>query len=204
MRKVVLLVTVFLVVGVSAQAQDPRVEIFGGYSYASFDGDGFPTLLSDRVNANGWGSSLSVNLSSRFGITFDVANQFGSGSVFLTFAPTTMPDFRSFQFLVGPRIFWRAPDLTWFVHVLVGGVRNRVSSFTSLITRLTIPTEVMMPAQSETDFAFATGGGLDVRLSPLFALRAFQVDYIPVEQGIFSDPFVKGHILVKTGIVLRF
>ena len=192
MRKLVLLVTVFLVVGVSAQAQHPRVEIFGGYSYANLDETGF--LLSDRLNAHGWGSSLSVNLSSRLGITFDVANQFGSGMMFF---PATKPDFRSFQFLVGPRFNLRAPDLTWFFHVLVGGVSTRLSSFTNLTNFTT------RPAQTENDFALAAGGGLDVRLSPLFALRTFQVDYIRVEQGFFDQTFA-GHILVKTGIVLRF
>ena len=70
MRKLVFLVTVILVVGVSARAQHPRVEIFGGYSYAKLDQDLFPSpSLSGRRNANGWGASVSLNANRFFGFT---------------------------------------------------------------------------------------------------------------------------------------
>ncbi|MFB3095182.1 MAG: hypothetical protein ACE10O_04940, partial [Candidatus Acidiferrales bacterium] len=60
MRKLLFLVAVVLVVGVSARAQHPRVEIFGGYSYANLDEGLFPlSSLSGRRNASGWGANLS-------------------------------------------------------------------------------------------------------------------------------------------------
>ena len=195
MRKLVLLVTVVLVVGVSARAQHPRVEIFGGYSYARLDQDLFPVpSLSGRRTANGWGASVSLNANRFFGFTADVAGQFGSGTVLVSQSPSV--DFSSHQFLFGPRFTARAAGATLFAHLLLGVVRNRLSSFSSLGTTF--------PARTSTDFALAAGGGLDVRLSPFIALRAFQVDYIPVHQGGFISQDFAQNIRVQAGIVLRF
>ncbi len=209
MRKLVFLVAVVLVVGVSARAQHPRGEIFGGYSYAGFDGDLFPSSLSNRENANGWGASVSLNANRFFGFTADFASQFGDVptldptlACIAVFPPPpgcaveVKVNFSTQQFLFGPRFTLRGAGATAFVHVLLGANRTRLSSFPTL--------GGLVPAQTETDFALAAGGGLDVRLSPFLALRAFQVDYIPVHQGgIINQDFAQ-NIRVQTGIVLRF
>ncbi len=210
MRKLVFLVAVVLVVGVSARAQHPRVEIFGGYSYANLDEGLFPLpSLSGRRNANGWGASFSLNANRFFGFTADFSGQHGDVDVRIVdpilgciavFPPppgcTTGVNFSTQQFLFGPRFTLRGAGATAFVHVLLGAARTRLSSFTLL--------GGIVPARSETDFALAAGGGLDVRLSPFLALRAFQVDYIPVHQGgIINQDFAQ-NIRVQTGIVLRF
>lgn len=194
MRKLMFLVAVVLVVGVSARAQHPRVEIFGGYSYARLGQDGFSTRLSGSENANGWGASVSLNANRFFGFTADVAGQFGRGTVLVSQSPPA--DFSSHQFLFGPRFTARGAGATLFAHVLLGVVRNRLSSFSSSGTTF--------PARTSTDFALAAGGGLDVKLSPLLALRAFQVDYIPVHQGGFINQDFAQNIRVQTGIVLRY
>ncbi len=208
MRKLVFLVRVILVVGVSARAQHPRVEIFGGYSYANLDEGLFPlSSLSGRRNANGWGVSVSLNANRFFGFTADFAGQFGDVQTLdptlaciAVFPPppgcTTDVNFSTQQFLFGPRFTLRGAGATAFVHVLLGANRTRLSSFTSL--------GGTVPARSETDVALAAGGGLDVRLSPFLALRAFQVDYIPVHQGGFINQDFAQNIRVQTGIVLRF
>jgi hypothetical protein len=208
MRKLVFLVAVILVVGVSARAQHPRVEIFGGYSYANLDEGLFPlSSLSGRRNANGWGASVSLNANRFFGFTADFAGQHGdvrtvdpSVGCILVFPPppgcTVEVNFSTQQFLFGPRFTLRGGGATGFVHVLLGVTRTRLLSFTSL--------GGTVPARSETDFALAAGGGLDVRLSPFLALRAFQVDYIPVHQGGIINQNFAQNIRVQTGIVLRF
>lgn len=208
MRKLVFLVAVVLVVGVSARAQHPRVEIFGGYSYANLDEGLFPlSSLSGRRNASGWGANLSLNSSRFFGFTADFAGQFGNVQILdptLTcigiFPPppgcTIDVNFSSQQFLFGPRFILRGGGATGFVHVLLGATRTRLSSFPTFGR--------LVPAQTETDFALAAGGGLDVRLSPFLALRAFQVDYIPVHQGGIINQNFAQNIRVQTGIVLRF
>ena len=208
MRKLVFLVAVVLVVGVSARAQHPRVEIFGGYSYANLDEGLFPLpSLSGRRNANGWGASVSLNASRFFGFTVDFSDQFGDVQALnptlaciAVFPPppgcTTDVNFSTQQFLFGPRFTLRGAGATAFVHVLLGVARTRLSSFPIV--------GGLVPAQTETDFALAAGGGLDVRLSPFLALRAFQVDYIPVYQGGFINQDFAQNIRVQTGIVLRF
>ena len=208
MRRLVLLVGLVMVVGVSARAQHPRVEIFGGYSYAKLDQDLFPSpSLSGRRNANGWGASVSLNANRFFGFTADFAGQFGDVQTLTptlaciaVFPPppgcTTDVNFSTQQFLFGPRFTLRGAGATAFVHVLLGANRTRLSSFPFF--------GGLVPAQTETDFALAAGGGLDVRLSPFLALRAFQVDYIPVHQGGFINQDFAQNIRVQTGIVLRF
>ncbi len=208
MRKLVFLVAVILVVGVSARAQHPRVEIFGGYSYANLDESLFPLpSLSGRRNASGWGANLSLNSSRFFGFTADFAGQFGDVptldptlACIAVFPPppgcTIDVSFSTQQFLFGPRFTLRGGGATGFVHVLLGATRTRLSSFTSL--------GGTVPARSETNFALAAGGGLDVRLSPFVALRAFQVDYIPVHQGGFINQDFAQNIRVQTGLVFRF
>ncbi len=208
MRKLVFLLAVVLVVGVSSRAQHPRVEIFGGYSYANLDEGLFPLpSLSGRRNANGWGASVSLNANRFFGFTADFAGQHGdvrtvdpSVGCIAVFPPppgcTVEVNFSTQQFLFGPRFTARGAGATAFVHVLLGAARTRLSSFTSL--------GGTVPASSETGFALAAGGGLDVRLNPFVALRAFQVDYIPVHQGGFINQDFAQNIRVQTGLVFRF
>jgi len=59
----------------SAQETTPSVEVFGGYSYANA---GNPSFGSQRVNLNGWNSSLAVNFNRTFGIVGDFSGHYGS------------------------------------------------------------------------------------------------------------------------------
>jgi hypothetical protein len=69
-----------------------------------------------------------------------------------------------------------------FGHALVGAghVRAKVSDFTC--TPGNLCAAVVPPDQtfSDTGFAGAFGGGLDIRVNNRFQIRAFQVDYNPV------------------------
>ena len=192
----VLLVTWgFLSVPTSAQDNAPKVEIFGGYSYANIDNDSIPSRLSFRENAHGWGASLSGNFHKNFGFTLDFAGQYGSGTISASQSPSA--DFQSNQFLFGPRFTLRGGSATGFVHALFGVARTRISSFTSRGTRF--------PSNSDIDFSMAYGGGLDINVGERIAIRAFQADYIPVR---FSEefPFQRwlSNFRVQTGIVIKF
>ncbi len=77
-----------------------------------------------------------------------------------------------YQFLVGPRFTARNPNVTAFAHTMVGTMHTRVGGFSS------------------TDLALAFGGGLDVNVNKHFAVRAFQLDYIPIHpSGIWVHNF---------------
>ncbi len=62
-----------------------------------------------------------------------------------------------YQFLAGPRFTARNANVTAFGHTLIGIMHTNVS----------------------TDLALGFGGGLDVNVNPHFAVRVFQLDYIP-------------------------
>jgi opacity protein-like surface antigen len=84
---------------------------------------------------------------------------------------TALPHARSYTFLFGPVVSFRGDRITPFVHALFGG--NHISTDAFDIVGVT----GAVPAGSETAFAMAFGGGLDVKLTHHFALRLGQFDY---------------------------
>lgn len=175
----------------------PRFEVFGGYSYANVDRRTFP-----REGLHGWGASANVNLNSYFGFTAGFGGQFGKATArnalaCIDISPTPPAclgevDFSTTQFLFGPRIAGRTKKLTAFGHALFGGNHSRFSSLTT--------NGSTRPARSETDFALAVGGGLDINLNRRLAVRALQADYLPVrERGIFW----LDNLRLQTGVVVK-
>lgn len=199
MRKGMFLVGLILAFGATSFAQSdfPSVEVFGGYSYANIDRAGWVS----RRNANGWGTSLSGNFHRNFGFTADLGGHYGDTEVscFFIILPAIFPpppcpqtNSSAYQFLFGPRLTVRTGRVTGFLHALVGGTHTRLSSHT--VDGFTFP------ASSETDLALGLGSGMDVRLNRRFALRAFQLDFIPAQ----PDGFWLYHVRVQTGIVFKF
>ncbi len=78
----------------------PRIEVFGGYSYAR---------LAEAVNAHGWNASIAGNVTSWFGIAADVSGHYRS-------------DLSLSSYTVGPRFAVRN-TVTAFTHILFGGAR---------------------------------------------------------------------------------
>jgi len=170
----------------SAQETTPSVEVFGGYSYANA---GNPSFGSQRVNLNGWNSSLAVNFNRTFGIVGDFSGHYGSSgsSIAITcviggncsnaFNLTT----KTHTFLFGPQISFRADRATPFVHALLGGAHTDLSS------------------NSSTGFATALGGGLDYTINHRLAWRV-QADYL--QTRFFSTS--QDDVRLSTGLVFRF
>jgi len=186
----------------SAQAQTeyPRVEIFGGYSYASIERGG----SVPRESAHGWAANASVNFHKYFGATADFAGQFGHTSVFPVCIDIFPPPpgcverragLSTNQFLFGPRVTARTERVTGFGHVLFGASRMRVSSTT--VAGLTLP------AETETHFALGLGGGLDINAGRRFAIRVVQFDYIPVRRDRFSVRSWLDNVRVQAGVVIK-
>lgn len=207
MFRFALLAVLVLAAALPAQAQTeyPRVEVFGGYSYASIE-PGFPKSFDtfSHQNAHGWAASLSVNLHNHFGITADFAGQYGDARVpdplILTPEPLPRPlvdfNFSAHQFLFGPRIAARTNRVTAFGHALFGVNRSKVSSLALGI--------ITIPGETETDFAMALGGGLDISIGKHVSIRAVQVDYLPVrDDGDVGNPLWLDNIRLQTGVVIK-
>jgi len=147
-----------------AQEETPRVEVFGGYSYAG-------------GNFHGWNSSVTGNVNEWFGVTADFSGYYGGASE---------PNFEEQQsvhtYMVGPKFSLRRKRVTPFAYALFGGAR--IHSRATEFGQLSIATD--------TGSSIALGGGLDVRVNDRIAIRAFQIDYLRV--NLFNEVNNRGRL----------
>jgi outer membrane protein OmpA-like peptidoglycan-associated protein len=157
----------------------PRFEFAGMYQYINFaPGDSF-----SNFNNNGAAVSLTYNASKWLGLAGEVGD-YGfqrngvNGSLY--------------SFLFGPRLNLRKFDyFVPFAEFLLGGARSGVP---------------MTGTGTQSAFATAAGGGVDMVLNKNLAWRVAQLDYLMTN---FSGPALGGNgrqdsFRAGTGLVLRF
>lgn len=175
MRRLVFAAVVILLVTLPASAQEetPKAEVFGGYSYGG-------------SNAHGWNGSVAGNVNKWLGLVADFGGQYTRIE-----SPDSSERIKTHSFLFGPRLSVRRnKHVTPFAHVLVGAAHNDARAREGgLDFHFT-----------DTSFAAALGGGLDVRVSEHVAIRAFQLDYL--RTNFFGGTQNNGRISV--GVVFRF
>jgi opacity protein-like surface antigen len=153
----------------------PRYEVFAGFSYLRLDAD----VRNDR-NLNGFNSSFTYNFNRFLGATGEFGGNYGNAS-----ASGVKAD--QFFFLFGPKFAFRGNSrLTPFAHILPGVVRQNVDFGPS--------------DSSSTQFALATGGGLDINITDRIAVRGAQADYLMTR--LINN--IQNNIRVSTGFVLKF
>jgi len=160
----------------TAQGQEitPRFEAFAGFSYLRLDAD----LRNDR-DLNGFNTSFTYNFNRILGATGEFGANYGNASISRAKAD-------QFFFLFGPKFAYRGNSrVTPFAHVLPGVVRQNLN-FGATDT-------------STTQFALATGGGIDFNVTERFSVRGAQADYIMTRLG-----GIQNNIRVSTGFVLKF
>jgi len=137
---------------------------------------GFSYFSADagtRESFFGWQASISANFHENIGFTLDSGGQYNTN-----FGITL----QAYEFLLGPRYIIRGERFTGFAHALFGLEHARAGGF------------------SDTAFAMGFGGGVDVNASDRIAIRAFQLDYIPVtSSGVWTHD-----ARVGAGVVFRF
>ncbi len=177
MQKFLVLVVFLGLFSFPLMAQDsPKAEVFGGYQYLRLN-DVLGTGVD--VNANGWEASVTGNVNQWFGVTGDFGGVYKS---------VTGADAHIYTYTGGPVInLNHSGVVNPFVHALLGGARFGGS--------------VSGEGSGGTNgFTMMYGGGVDVKVSKLFALRG-QVDW---EYFRFSGVNFNKNVRVSTGIVLRF
>lgn len=163
-----------LVLPRAAKAQG-KIELFGGFSYVRGNviyqqqTGGItvcgitciqtgPTInLRQYPNLFGWEASGAYKIVPFLSINADFGQQYGSlngGNVHLT------------TYLFGPQLSLPGP-ISPFVHGEFGSAHESVSGFTNAS---------QISPGSNTSFATALGGGLDIKVIPFFSLRLFQID----------------------------
>lgn len=223
-----ILVCCLLGVGTVKAQEAPRFEIYTGYAFSH---------TGDEVKLNGIDFSVSGRLTNSLSIEGVVSSQFGTqheaasvGRVDPRDLPAVFPFDQLFSateytahvdqylYMAGPRYTLRHSRVEPFAHALFGVAHRRVAADATVVIDLIDkapngPGSALNPIlpiagrRSDTSFAMAFGGGLDVKLAGRLWLRAVQVDYVQTR-------FVQGYpvygranqnnIKVSAGLVFRF
>jgi len=176
MRKLMLLLALFLVVAGVASAQNdaPKFQLFGGYSYLQLNDQAVAT------NFNGGSVSGSYNLRRYLDVVGDFGFYHGGRSGVSGNLMTYMG---------GPKGYYRFHKFTPFAQVLVGEGHASAGASYSF--------------SAENSLAAAAGGGLDVKVSPRISVRVFQIEHVLMR---FNDGVSnrQNGTRVSTGFVFRF
>lgn len=167
------LLTVLLIFcwNLPAGAQDmPRVQVFGGYSFTRFDSKSFG--FTDTTNLNGYTFSPAYNLLYGFGVVAELSGQYGSKLNFRDLA-------------VGGQFLYPRGKSRFFARALIGDARTLVQ---------------VANTEGDTARAVVLGGGMDRDISPRFAIRLFQLDYI--HSSLFND--TQNNLRFSTGLVYHW
>jgi len=190
MQKLFLFVALTLALPIIAQAQEaPRVEVFGGYSYLRLEDN---QVDGQDRDLNGYHISGAVNvLKKSIALKGEVSGHFGDISTGITQTDQTQT-----LFLFGPQYSIRKfKSIQPFAHALFG------------VARLKIENDAVFGDISDTGFAFAIGGGVDVKaLSNKLMIRLVQADYVRTKLDFLSsgDSNSSNNLRISTGLVVRF
>jgi opacity protein-like surface antigen len=154
-----------LTVSLSASAQEtPKVEVFGGYSWAGGD-------------FHGWNGSVTGNVNKWFGVVADFSGHYGSEQ-----EGTIRVNQNAHSFLFGPRISYRGKKLVPFGYAVFGATRFEESAVV-FGQRL---------SATDTGFSSAYGGGLDLKVTDHVTIRTFQLDYF--RPNFFGEAHHRGRL----------
>ncbi|HEU0184713.1 MAG TPA: outer membrane beta-barrel protein [Blastocatellia bacterium] len=175
------LVVLCLPLAALAQEEAPKVEIAGGYSFVNGGGD----------TSHGFNFSFTGNVTKNVGIVGEFNRYTESETInvpnlsafFIEDFPTlpTLPNLGPVNieaslstFLFGPRLtLIRGKKVEPFVHGLLGVARSSFDVSSPGITG----------GGDDNAFAFALGGGVDIKAHKNFAIRVAQLDYLGVRGG---------------------
>jgi hypothetical protein len=185
----------------------PRAELFVGYSYLR--AMPAPSVGNRLMWMNGGSTSLALNINRYLGVVGDFGAyrnsqmrfQGGYGSTVDVDNPNVvLNNVGAFSYLFGPRISFRSHSrVTPFVQALFGGMHaNEVLLWNCIFSCTLLP--------SENTFAWAAGGGLDVRVRRHFAIRLIQAEYLMTRFQDYSTGLTasQNDMRLSSGIVFRF
>jgi opacity protein-like surface antigen len=173
MKRVTLVAVCLLFISAIAVAADaPQVEVFGGYSYLRCNiGD------SDvSCNLNGWNASVVFNAPKYIGVVADFGGTYGT---------VDDVDTKIHSFLFGPKFAVRKDKVTPFAQALFGVAHSKKSV-------------AGVSLSSDSDFAMALGGGLDINVGKKMAVRVAPEYLMTRREGETSNDF-----RLSAGIVLK-
>ena len=201
--------TLFVFAASTAGQADGRFAVFGGYSSqadVTFAPVSFLPISLPSVSLNGWNVSAEGKVLPFLGLVADVSGHYGSygatircETIVICLPVGLNVNSSLYSFMVGPQVsisLWR---FTPFAHVLLGAAHVNQKPLIALVSGL---------ANSDTSFADAIGGGIDIRIVSIVHWR-FQADLIQTRFFASSSPVsfltsTQSNFRGSTGIVLRF
>lgn len=135
---------------------------------------GYSYIRSGGENFRGWNASVAGNLNDWFGLVGDFSGNY---------LPQANAHIYTYTF--GPQLTYRKHSrVTPFFHALVGGARIGVSG-----------------AGSDSGFAANVGGGIDIKVTDHFAVRAIQADGLITRFGgnTTGDPRLSFGVVFRLG-----
>lgn len=192
-----------------AQSDYNRWEFFGGFSHNRVDtgiDDNDPQLddiIDEREGFNGFNTSITGNVTRYVGVKFDLSGHFKEKTFPVNTASVDLES-SLFNFLGGVQLKDNAKEGTFkpFAHALVGLARGRNKvDFSNDICAAVVPSPCPVDfTETDTGFAGAFGGGLDIRANDRFSIRAIQFDYNPTR---LFDAGTQHNFRVGVGIVIH-
>jgi hypothetical protein len=179
----------------------PRSEFFAGYAFGRLDDE-------DYINTHGWNASVSGNFTSWFGLVGDFGGNYGSETLIGTVngvAVRADADIQAYTFLFGPQFSMRGERVSPFVRGLAGVARSKINGRGALAG----VGQVVTVEVTDTAFAAAVGGGVDVRLTDRVWWRVLQADYILTRFDTIDPTFqvseraTQHNFRFSTGLVFR-
>jgi hypothetical protein len=161
---------------------NPRAELYFGYTY-------FRVNTASNVpafSANGGNGQFAVDFNKWLGFVADIG-AVHNGNIGSNHIDTTLTDY-----LFGPRVSLRFSRITPFFNILLGGMHASTSTAVSAIPvqpsqPIYLPgypngvpanTPVTLRAvASQTGFAFALGGGLDLKITKHVSFRPVELEW---------------------------
>jgi hypothetical protein len=171
-----------LVSPLSARCQQSQLDVSTNYSYLRAN----PAGNAESFDSDGGSISASRRLNSWVGLAADF------GGYNFREQPVGVSG-HLFTYTVGPRFSSRREVFraTPFGHALVGGAR--------------ISGNLSGPNAGENGLAVVVGGGLDVRINSVVAIRVFEADYLLTRfNRVNNMPGVQNDVRVSAGVVLHF
>ncbi len=196
-----------------AQSTDDynKYDIFVGYSHNRVDtgiDDNDPQLddiIDEREGFHGFNASATGNLNRYFGLKVDVSGHWKKKTFPLTGTTASLDlDSSLYNFLGGVQIKDNSKEARFkpFAHALVGAAHAKIDgNFSNDVCIAVFPSPCPVDfEESDTGFAGAFGGGLDIRASERVDIRAFSLDYNPTR---LFDGGTQHNFRIGVGIVIR-
>jgi opacity protein-like surface antigen len=192
MKKLLCFVAIISLCGLCVFAEEtPKADVFMGYSFLRFNS----AQTIPAFTMNGGIGTFAWNFGDHLGLEAELGG-YHNGNVNNYQFDTT-----AFSFLFGPRLsYGRSKKFDPYIHTLFGG-QHATTSIAQDSILVVNPQVVAAPSDgrykaSQTAFAMAIGGGLDIKVAKGIILRPVQIDY-------YLTRFEAPEVTVPTGSTVK-